>query len=64
MTFINGHIKVYIDGELVFEGDTTDDLTQVIFEIIDKYLGEHEVTVEFTDSKGKSDTFKERIIVE
>ena len=64
MTFINGHIKVYIDGELVFEGDTTDDLTQVIFEIIDKYLGEHEVTVEFTDSKGKSNTFKERIIVE
>ena len=39
-------------------------LSQVIFEIMDKYLGEHEVTVEFTDSKGKSNTFKERIIVE
>ena len=61
---INGHIKVYIDGKLVFEGDTTDDLTQVIFEIIDEYLGEHEITVEFTDSEGKSNTYKEKIIVE
>ena len=64
MTFINGHLKVYIDGELVFEGDTTDDLTQVIFEIMDKYLGEHEITVEFTDREGKSNTYKEKIIVE
>ncbi|WP_406533230.1 hypothetical protein [Methanobrevibacter sp.] len=31
LTFINGHLKVYIDGELVFEGDTGDDLTLVIF---------------------------------
>ena len=64
MTFINGHIKVYIDGKLVFEGDTTDDLTQEIFEIIDEYLGEHEIAVEFTNSEGKSNTYKEKIIVE
>ena len=64
MTFINGHLKVFIDGKLVFEGDTTDDLTQVIFEIIEAYLGEHEITVEFTDSQGKSNTFKEKIVVE
>ena len=64
MTFINGHIKVYIDGKLVFEGDTTDDLTQEIFEIIDEYLGEHEITVEFTDSEGRSNTFNQKIIVE
>ena len=64
MTFINGHIKVFIDGKLVFEGDTTDDLTQEIFEIIDEYLGEHEISVEFTDSEGKSNTYKEKIIVE
>lgn len=63
MTFINGHLKVYIDGVLVFEGDTTDDLTQVIFEIVDKYLGEHEISVEFTDNQGKSNTYKEKIIV-
>ncbi len=64
MTFINGHIKVYIDGKLVFEGNTTDDLTLVIFEIIKEYLGEHEISVEFTDNKGKSNTYKEKIIVE
>ena len=64
MTFINSHIKVYIDGELVFDGDTSDDLTQVIFEIIDKYLGEHEITVEVTDSENKTKTYKEKIIVE
>ena len=64
MTFINGHIKIFIDGKLVFEGDTTDDLTMVLFEIIDEYLGEHEVTVEFTNSEGKSNTYKEKIIVE
>ena len=64
MTFINGHIKVYIDGKLIFEGDTTDDLTQAIFEIMDEYLGEHEITVEFTDSEGKSNNYKEKIIVE
>ena len=63
-TFINGHLKVYIDGELVFEGDTTDDLTQVIFEIVEKYLGEHEITVEFTDSNNKTKTYKEKIMVE
>ena len=64
MTFINGHIKVYIDGKLVFEGNTTDDLTQAIFEIIDDYIGEHEITVEFTDSEGKTNNYKEKIIVE
>ena len=63
MTFINGHMKVYIDGKLVFEGDTTDDLTQVIFDIIDEYLGEHEIAVEFTDSEGKTNNYNEKIIV-
>ena len=64
MTFINGHLKVYIDGRLVFEGDTTDDLTQVLFEIIDEYLGEHEITVEFTDDQGSSNRYSEKVIVE
>ena len=64
MTFINGDLKVCIDDELVFEGDATDDLTQEIFEIIDQYLGKHEISVEFTDSKGKSNNYKEKIVVE
>ncbi|AMD17205.1 hypothetical protein TL18_03710 [Methanobrevibacter sp. YE315] len=64
MSFINGQLKVCIDDELVFEGDTTDDLTQEIFEIIEECLGEHEITVEFTDSEGKSDNYAEKIVVE
>ena len=52
-TFTNGHLKVYIDGTLVFDG-----------EIIEKFLGKHEVTVEFTDSSGKTQTFNETMIIE
>ena len=35
-----------------------------INEIIEKYLGEHEVKVEFTDRDNKTNTYKEKIIVE
>ena len=35
----NGHLKVYVDGTLVFDGDVDDDLTKVIFEIIEKFQG-------------------------
>ena len=63
-TFTNGHLKVYIDGTLVFDGDVGDDLSRVIFEIIEKFLGKHEVTVEFTDSSGKTQTFNETMIIE
>ncbi len=63
-TFTNGHLKVYIDGTLVFDGDVDDDLSRVIFEIIEKFLGKHEVTVEFTDSSGKTQTFNETMIIE
>ena len=37
---------------------------KTLFEIIEEYLGEHEISVEFTDNKGKSNTYKEKIIVE
>ena len=60
----NGHLKVWIDGILVFEGDVGDDMLQVIFEIIEKFLGKHEMTVEFTDSNGKTQTLNETIIIE
>ncbi len=60
----NGHLKVWIDGILVFEGDVGDDLFKVIFEIIEKFLGKHEMTVEFTDSNGKTQTLNETIIIE
>ena len=60
----NGHLKVYIDGILVFEGDIDDDLSKVIFEIIEKFLGKHEITAEFTNSNGKKLTFNETVIIE
>ena len=62
--FTNGHLKVYIDGTLVFDGDVDDDLSKIIFEIIEKFLGKHEITVEFTDSDGKTHNYNETIIIE
>ena len=59
----NGHLKVYIDGTLVFDGDVTDDLTKTIFEIIEKYLGKHEITIEFTDNNGNTQKHNETIII-
>ncbi|AMD17308.1 hypothetical protein TL18_04285 [Methanobrevibacter sp. YE315] len=60
----NGHLKVYIDGVLVFDGDVDDNLSKVIFEILEKFLGKHEITVEFTDSEGKTQTYNETMIIE
>lgn len=62
--FINGHLLVYIDGELVYNATTTDDLSSIIFEIIEKFIGEHEIKVEFTDSNNKTDTYTEHITLE
>ena len=64
LNMTNGHLKVYIDGTLVFDGDVDDDLSRVIFEIIEKFLGKHEITVEFTDKSGKTQTLNETIIIE
>lgn len=60
----NGHLKVYVDGTLVFDGDVDDDLSKVIFEIIEKFLGKHQITVEFTDHNGETHTLNETIIIE
>ena len=59
----NGHLKVYIDGTLIFDGDVDDDLSKVIFEIIEKFLGKHKITVEFTDHNGNTHTLNETIII-
>ncbi len=63
-SFINGHLLLYIDGELVFNDTVGDDLTAVIFEIIEKYLGKHEIKVEFTDADGKKNTYNKTITIE
>ena len=46
--FTNGHLVVYLDGKVIFNGTVGDDLSTVIFEIIDSLLGGHELKVEFT----------------
>ncbi|RAP49135.1 MAG: hypothetical protein BZ138_08275 [Methanosphaera sp. rholeuAM270] len=61
--FTNGHLLVYIDGVLVFNQTTTDDITTVILELLDKYLGEHEIKVVFTDNQNHTDTYKENITI-
>lgn len=55
--FTNGHLLVYIDGKLIFNELTTDDLATPIFGITDSYLGQHQITVEFT-ANGDSNTNK------
>lgn len=61
--FTNGHLVVYIDGRIVYNGTTTDDLTQVIYDLIKIFSGKHEIKVEFTDSQGKTNTYTENITI-
>ena len=61
--FINGHLLIYIDGVLVFNATVGDDLMTVLFEIL-KFLGQHEIKVEFTSSDGKTDIYNKTIIIE
>ncbi|WP_458455246.1 hypothetical protein [Methanobrevibacter sp.] len=64
--FTNGHLLVYIDGKLVFNEITTDDVSTSIFAITDSYLGQHQIVVEFTPNDGNSNTNKytEDVIIE
>ena len=61
--FINGHLVVYIDGKVVFNATVNDDLSTVIFEIINSLLGNHELKVEFTVN-GDTKTYTENITIE
>lgn len=63
LNFTNGHLLVYLDGELVFNGTTTDDLSLIIINIVEGLLGEHEIKVVFTDSEGNTNTYKENIVI-
>ena len=62
-TFINGHLLLYIDGQLVYNGTVGDDLSTVLLEIIEKFLGKHEIKVEFTDADGKTNTYTENVTI-
>lgn len=61
--FTKGHLLVYIDGKLVFNDTTTDDLSQIIYNIINLLTGQHTIKVEFTDNEGKTNTYTENITV-
>lgn len=62
-SFINGTLLVYLDGKLVFNNTVSDDLSTVIFEILEKFLGDHELKVVFTDAGNKSNTYVENITI-
>lgn len=62
-TFINGHLIVYIDGKLVFNDTVTENLSTVILKIIEKYLGTHEIKIEFTDNTNDTKTFTQNITI-
>lgn len=46
--FTKGHLVVYLDGKVVFNATVGDDISTIIFEIIESLLGNHELKVEFT----------------
>ena len=62
--FRNGHLLVYIDGKLIFNELTTDDLATPIFGITDSYLGQHQISVEFTpDGNSNTNKYTEDVII-
>lgn len=61
--FRNGHLLVYIDGKLVFNATTTDDLLLIIFDLLDLLFGNHEIKVVFTDNDGNTNTYTENITI-
>ena len=62
-SFINGHLLVYVDGQLVYNDTVGDDLGTIIFEIIEKFLGEHEIKVVFTDNNNETKTYVENVTI-
>ena len=61
--FRNGHLLVYIDGKLVFNATTTDNLLQIIFDLLSLLSGNHEIKVVFTDSDGNTNTYTENMTI-
>lgn len=61
--FRNGHLLVYIDGKLVFNATTTDNLLQIIFDLFSLLSGNHEIKVVFTDNNGNTNTYTENITI-
>ncbi|MBQ6219065.1 MAG: hypothetical protein IJJ47_04980 [Methanosphaera sp.] len=62
-SFTNGHLIVYIDGKIVFNDTVTDDIYRIILEITSKLLGQHELTVEFTNNNNQTQNYTENITI-
>ncbi len=60
--FTNGHLTVYLDGILIFNDTITGNIWKIILEITEKYLGTHEIKVEYTDNN-KTQTYTENITI-
>lgn len=62
-TFTNGYLLVYLDGQLVYNATTTDDIYTIILEITNKLLGQHELKVEFTDNNNNTQTYIKNVTI-
>jgi hypothetical protein len=60
----NGHLVVFMDGQVVFNGTVTDDLSFTIIQFIEQYLGNHNIKIEFTDANNNTNTYDENVIIE
>ena len=55
---------MYVDGKLVFNEITGDDLDTPIFWITDDYLGQHQISVEFTaNGNSNTNTYTEDVLI-
>ena len=62
--FTNGHLLVYVDGKLVFNEITSGDLDTPIFWITDDFLGQHQISVEFTaNGNSNTNTYTEDVLI-
>lgn len=60
----NGHLVVFMDGQVIFNDTASDDLSMTILQLIEKYLGNHKIKIEFTDANNNPNTYEEDIIIE
>lgn len=60
----NGHLVVFMDGQVIFNDTVSDDLSMTILQLIEKYLGNHKIKIEVTDANNNTNTYEEDIIIE
>lgn len=60
----NGHLVVFMEGQVIFNDTVSDDLSMTILQLIEKYLGNHKIKIEFTDANNNTNTYEEDIIIE